>query len=90
MDTHADKQLPTVSHSYAEGRLARAFVTALHHTDPATRARAEKKAGGWRRVLAGMADGTLRIGSRTPARGLPAWARSTRSRDASCPKGAPC
>ncbi|MCX5230605.1 hypothetical protein [Streptomyces sp. NBC_00233] len=74
MDTHADKQLPTVSRSYAEGRLARAFVTALHHKDPATRARAEEKAGGWRRVLAGMADGTLRIGSRTPARGLPAWA----------------
>ncbi|MFF3838862.1 hypothetical protein [Streptomyces sp. NPDC001930] len=73
MDTHAEKQLPIVSSSYAEGRLARAFVTALHHTDPATRARAEERAGGWRRVLAGMADGTLRIGSRTPARGLPAW-----------------
>ncbi|WP_338491533.1 hypothetical protein [Streptomyces sp. SJL17-4] len=73
MDTHADKQLPIVSRSYAEGQLARAFVTALHHTDPATRARAEERAGGWRRVLAGMADGTLRIGSRTPARGLPAW-----------------
>ncbi|MFE6069451.1 hypothetical protein [Streptomyces sp. NPDC056525] len=73
MDTHADKQLPIASRSYVEGRLARAFVTALRHTDPATRARAEEKAGGWRRVLAGMADGTLRIGSRTPVRGLPAW-----------------
>ncbi|WP_328940819.1 hypothetical protein OG259_03470 [Streptomyces sp. NBC_00250] len=73
MDTHADKQPPIVSGSYAEGQLARAFVTALTHADPATRARAEERAGGWRRVLAGMAAGTLRVGSRTPARGLPAW-----------------
>ncbi|MFE6709235.1 hypothetical protein [Streptomyces sp. NPDC057695] len=73
MDSHADKQPPTVSRSYAEGRLARAFVTALHHADPATRARAGARADGWRRVLAGMAAGTLHIGSRTPARDLPAW-----------------
>ncbi|MFF0273336.1 hypothetical protein [Streptomyces sp. NPDC004330] len=73
MDTHADKQPQTVSRSYAEGRLARAFVTALHHTDPATRARAGERAAGWRRVLGGMAAGTLSIGSRTPVRGLPAW-----------------
>ncbi|WP_328490200.1 hypothetical protein [Streptomyces zaomyceticus] len=73
MDTHADKQPPIVSGSYAEGQLARAFVTALTHTDPATRARAEARAGGWRRVLAGMAAGTLKVGSRTPVRDLPAW-----------------
>ncbi|MER5963440.1 hypothetical protein [Streptomyces sp. NPDC002057] len=73
MDTHADQQPPIISGAYAEGRLARAFVTALTHADPATRARAEERAGGWRRVLAGMAAGTLKVGSRTPVRGLPAW-----------------
>ncbi|MFC7923106.1 hypothetical protein [Streptomyces cinereoruber] len=73
MDTHADKQPPMPSAPYAEGRLARAFVTALTHADPATRARAEERVRGWRQVLAGMAAGTLRVGSRTPVRGLPAW-----------------
>ncbi|MFC7795217.1 hypothetical protein [Streptomyces cinereoruber] len=43
MDTHADKQPPMPSAPYAEGRLARAFVTALTHADPATRARAEER-----------------------------------------------
>ncbi|WP_369148215.1 hypothetical protein [Streptomyces sp. R44] len=73
MDTHADKQPPNVSGSYPEGRLARAFVTALTDADPATRARADERVQGWRRVLAGMAAGTLRIGSRTPVEGLPTW-----------------
>ncbi|WP_432121179.1 hypothetical protein [Streptomyces sp. S1] len=73
MDTHADKQPQIPSTSYAEGRLARAFTTALTHEDPATRERAGERVRGWRRVLSGMADGTLRIGSRTPVRGLPAW-----------------
>ncbi|MER7914546.1 hypothetical protein ABTY23_33305, partial [Streptomyces sp. NPDC096068] len=73
MDTHADEQPQIPSASYAEGRLARAFTTALTHADPATRARAGERVRGWRQVLSGMADGTLRIGSRTPVRGLPAW-----------------
>ncbi|MFE5596780.1 hypothetical protein [Streptomyces sp. NPDC056549] len=73
MDAHADKQPPKMSGSYAEDHLARAFVTALTDADPATRARAEERVRGWRRVLAGMTDGTLRIGSRTPVEGLPAW-----------------
>ncbi|MFJ6574998.1 hypothetical protein ACIQMY_03455 [Streptomyces sp. NPDC091368] len=73
MDAHADKQPPKISGSYAEAHLARAFVTALTDADPATRARAEDRVRGWRRVLAGLADGTLRIGSRTPVEGLPAW-----------------
>ncbi|MEU4620888.1 hypothetical protein AB0G04_13045 [Actinoplanes sp. NPDC023801] len=32
-----------------------------------------EKAGQWRAVLAGMLRGRLRIGSRTPVRGLPVW-----------------
>ncbi|WP_030689440.1 hypothetical protein [Streptomyces globisporus] len=73
MDAHADKQPPNTFGSYAEGRLARAFVTALTDADPATRARAGERVRGWRRVLAGTAAGTLRIGSRAPVEGLPAW-----------------
>ena len=37
------------------------------------RERAEKRLERWRRVLSGMADGSLSIGSRTPVKGLPAW-----------------
>ncbi|MFB7342036.1 hypothetical protein ACFCZ6_18455 [Streptomyces hydrogenans] len=78
MNTHADQQPPmstpfTVSPGHVRGRLAQAFTTALTHADPATRQRAEERARGWRDVLAGMASGTLRIGSRTPVAGLPPW-----------------
>ncbi|MFJ5788356.1 hypothetical protein [Streptomyces hydrogenans] len=78
MNTHADQQPPmstpfTASPDHVRGMLARAFTTALTHADPATRQRAEERARGWRDVLAGMASGTLRIGSRTPVAGLPAW-----------------
>lgn len=58
---------------YAEGELARALRTAGSHEDPATRARADARASAWVEVLQGMASGRLRIGSRTPVRGLPAW-----------------
>ncbi|MEU1277457.1 hypothetical protein [Streptomyces sp. NPDC005805] len=73
MDNHADQQLPSASTSYAQNELARAFTTALTHRDPAARDRAETRVERWRQVLAGMADGRLRIGSRTPVAGLPAW-----------------
>lgn len=75
MDENAEQQHPTttVSTDYAHRQLARAFTTALSHPDPATRSRANAKAGRWREVLAGIADGSLRIGSRTPVAGLPAW-----------------
>ncbi|MFF3071703.1 hypothetical protein [Kitasatospora sp. NPDC057936] len=79
MDRNAEQQpsgaatTAAVSTDYAHGQLARAFVTAVAHPDPATRARAEQRAAGWREVLAGLRAGTLAIGSRTPASGLPAW-----------------
>jgi hypothetical protein len=58
---------------YAVGQLARAFVTALTHADPATRERATSRGRGWTAVLDGIASGRLRIGTRTPVAGLPAW-----------------
>ncbi|MFE5797458.1 hypothetical protein ACFQ8C_33445 [Streptomyces sp. NPDC056503] len=61
------------SPDHVRRQLARAFTTSLTHADPATRERAGKRARGWRDVLAGMASGTLRVGSRTPVAGYPAW-----------------
>lgn len=61
------------SSGYAFGQLERALRRAVSDKDSATRARARAKADKWRSVLAGMADGTLAIGSRTPVADTPAW-----------------
>ncbi|GAA3990128.1 hypothetical protein [Streptomyces plumbiresistens] len=75
MKDDADKQhiVGTASSSYPSAQLAKAFRTALTHQDADTRLRAEKRQGQWRAVLAGMASGLLKVGSRTPVKGLPAW-----------------
>lgn len=67
-DTHQ-----TANPGYALGQLARALKTAQDHPDPATRQRAQDKHDRWAQVLKGMADGTLRIGARTPVASTPAW-----------------
>ncbi|MEU9337783.1 hypothetical protein AB0D49_32240 [Streptomyces sp. NPDC048290] len=77
MDEDAEQQQHmtpvTVDPGYGYGQLARALETARAHPDADTRHRAERKGRAWRSVLAGMADGSLLIGSRTPVAGLPAW-----------------
>ncbi|GAA1559060.1 hypothetical protein [Streptomyces globosus] len=81
MNDDADQQHPVpaarpdvaVSAGYAADRLRRALHTSLTHPDPAARSRASGRMEKWRAVLAGMADGTLAVGSRTPVAGLPAW-----------------
>ncbi|MFJ4687750.1 hypothetical protein [Streptomyces sp. NPDC088789] len=74
MNEHADQQHTVqVNPGYGYGQLARALETARTHPDADTRRRAEEKGRTWRSVLAGMADGRLLIGSRTPVTGLPAW-----------------
>ncbi|MET8831070.1 hypothetical protein ABZX40_15585 [Streptomyces sp. NPDC004610] len=62
-----------VNPGYGYAQLAAALRTAHTHPDAATRHRAEEKGRAWRSVLAGMANGRLLIGSRTPVTGLPAW-----------------
>ncbi|SEN88253.1 hypothetical protein [Actinacidiphila rubida] len=62
-----------VHSAYPLGELAKAFTTALTHHDRRVRARAEDRVDRWRKVLAGMADGTLAVGSRTPVAALPGW-----------------
>ncbi|MCX4763505.1 hypothetical protein OG562_21560 [Streptomyces sp. NBC_01275] len=74
MNDDADQQHPAQANpGYASGQLAKALRTALTHQDPETRRRAQQRGQGWRAVLAGMADGRLTIGSRTPVKELPAW-----------------
>ncbi|KUN58274.1 hypothetical protein AQJ46_43535 [Streptomyces canus] len=73
MNDNAEQQPLTAPPSYAAGRLAKAFMTALTHEDPDTRRRAEVRGQRWREVLVGMAAGRLTIGSRTPVAGFPAW-----------------
>ncbi|OIV36408.1 hypothetical protein BIV57_16430 [Mangrovactinospora gilvigrisea] len=58
---------------YAAGQLASALRTAATHEDAATRRRARERSERWQRVLAGMADGSVTVGSRAPVAGLPAW-----------------
>ncbi|MFI8521615.1 hypothetical protein ACIGEZ_27945 [Streptomyces sp. NPDC085481] len=74
MNEIADQQLPTtVDPAYAAAQLALAVRTSLTHSDTATRERAQGRMLQWRKVLAGIADGRLTIGSRTPVAGLPGW-----------------
>ncbi|MFJ3224414.1 hypothetical protein ACIPJS_13815 [Streptomyces sp. NPDC086783] len=74
MNDDADQQhFAEANPAYAAGQLARALSTALTHDDPDTRRRAGERQRAWRSVLAGMANGLLAIGSRTPVRDLPAW-----------------
>ncbi|MFJ2744844.1 hypothetical protein ACIO3O_34890 [Streptomyces sp. NPDC087440] len=79
MDTNADQQpshpsqVTAVNLSYAADQLAKALATAGSHPDAATRERAAARGKRWQAVLAGIAEGRLSIGSRTPVRGLPAW-----------------
>lgn len=59
---------------YATGQLRRAIAAALGHPDAAARARALGRISRWQAVLAGLFDGTLRVGTRTPVADAPAWA----------------
>src|ERR1019366_3401208 len=58
---------------YAMGQLQRAIESLAAGQTPRDRARAEAKLARGRSVLAGMVNGTLEVGSRTPVSGTPAW-----------------
>jgi hypothetical protein len=61
------------SPSYAMDQLHRAFDSLAAAQDATSLARAETKIARWRSVIAGMAEGSLSAGSRTPVSGTPAW-----------------
>ena len=58
---------------YVHHQLLQAMRTAADHPDPAVREAALERMERWRQVIDGMAEGTLRIGSRRPLVGLPTW-----------------
>ena len=58
---------------YVHHQLLRAMRTAADHPDPDVREAASERVERWQQVIDGMADGTLRIGSRRPLVELPAW-----------------
>ncbi|MFI1583515.1 hypothetical protein [Embleya sp. NPDC020630] len=75
-DNQEQRQGPTpesADGTYIGGQLAQALRTAATHEDADTRRRAEVRLGRWRQVMHGLRDGSLRIGSRTPVAGFPAW-----------------
>ncbi len=61
-----------VSIEYAWSQLVAAERTSSAHADPAVRDRAAAEVARWRAVLAGMRDGSIAVGSRTPT-AAPAW-----------------
>jgi hypothetical protein len=58
---------------YAMGQLQRAFDSLAAAQDATSVARAETKIARWRSVIAGMAEGSVSVGSRAPVSGTPAW-----------------
>jgi len=61
------------SSRYAIGQLQRALDSLAAAQDATSVARAETKIVRWRSVIAGMAEGSVSVGSRTPVSGTPAW-----------------
>jgi len=68
-DEQEGRDRSSVGLGYPGHQLAKALQRAEETGDPG----AERKAQNWRQVIAGMLDGVLHIGSRTPIAGTPAW-----------------
>lgn len=62
-----------MSSLYAFGQLAKALETSVGHEDPEVRARAASRAQRWKETLEGMLEGRIKIGSRSPIKGMPVW-----------------
>lgn len=62
-----------VDNAYALAQWSQALVTAVTAEDDVTRAHARHRSAAWQRVVTGLRSGSVRLGSRTPVRGLPAW-----------------
>lgn len=69
----ASEAMSSTNPMYALGQLARALFQVDLHVSASVRERARARVERWERVIGGMFDGTLTIGSRTPT-SAPAWA----------------
>lgn len=67
------EEFRTASPVYATRRWAQALAAVMAAGTRAERERAEHKVRRWEDVVRGMADGRLRVGSRTPVADTPAW-----------------
>ena len=71
----SNEMLPiTANPGYVVGLLDRALATSASHPDPAVRERARVRAERLRDALAGISNGSIAVGSRTPVAGVPDWA----------------
>ena len=74
MDTpFSDSPAPGVNPGFALAQLMKAYAALDDAPDDVKGSRARRRIEQWWRVLRGMADGTLRIGSRAPVADVPAW-----------------
>ncbi|AYF77823.1 hypothetical protein D7D52_32900 [Nocardia yunnanensis] len=69
----SDPAFPDGPQRYATTRLFRALTAIERAGSAGDRERARQRARQWREVLAGLRDGRVVAGSRTPVAGLPAW-----------------
>jgi hypothetical protein len=61
-----------ISIDYAWAQLLQARRAAAEHPDPVVRAAAQQAVEKWQGTIAGMRDGSIQVGSRTPTK-APAW-----------------
>lgn len=73
-NSHIQNDAFQVNPGYALGQLAKALTTHEEHEDAETRERAKQKVDKWLQVFAGVVNGTINAGSRTPIEGVPTWA----------------
>lgn len=64
---------PVIGGGYPLFQLSKALATAARHPDPETRQRAQRRAENWAQVFEQLVNGDLKVGSRTPLAGTPAW-----------------
>jgi hypothetical protein len=71
--TDGQEALATANPGFALGQLLKASTTAEAHPDASVRQKAQRRVENWLRVLKGMEDGSLTVGSRAPVASVPAW-----------------
>lgn len=79
MDEHPQVQddepvSPQPAHGYASVQLALAWTAFENLPDEKSRANARVKIDQWTKTIAGMADGSIAVGSRAPLASTPVWA----------------
>ena len=72
-DTNLDTPPIQINPGYALGQIAKALTTSEQHRDAEAQTRAKQRVAKWLNVFAGIVNGSLDAGSRTPLSGVPEW-----------------